>query len=115
MRENFTTKSDPASEETPMQIKWEMSFGNISSMIVTIVSVGSLIWWLSNELTELRGADQLFNLKIERLEADMKVARLDREMIIDMRADIRVLHQYMDELIRRYPLVNGAPKQPQVP
>ena len=84
-----------------MQIKWEMSFGNITSMIVTLISVGTLIWYLSNALTELRGSDQMFNLRIERLEGDMKLARVDREMVIDMRADIRVLRQYMDELIRR--------------
>ena len=84
-----------------MQIKWEMSFGNITSMVVTIISVGSLVWWLSNALTELRGSDQMFNLRIERLEGDMKLARVDREMVIDMRADIRILRQYMDDLIRR--------------
>ncbi len=94
-----------------MQIKWEMSIGNITSMVVTIVTVGTLIWYLSNALTELRGTDQLFNLKIERLESDMKTARLDREMVIDMRADLRVLRQYMDELIHRNNLQSQqAPK-----
>lgn len=92
-----------------MEIKWELSFGNIASMIVSIVMVGTLIWYLSDALTELRGADQLFNLKIERLEADMKTARLDREMVIDMRADLRVLRQYMDELNRRSTALTAPP------
>lgn len=92
-----------------MEIKWELSFGNIASMIVTIVTVGTLIWYLSDALAELRGADQLFNLKIERLEADVKAARLDHEMVIDMRADLRVLRQYMDELIRRSTALTAPP------
>ena len=91
-----------------MEIKWELSFGNIASMVVTVVTVGTLIWYLSNAITELRGVDQLTNLKIERLEADMKTARLDREMVIDMRADLRVLRQYMDELIRRFTSLTGT-------
>lgn len=91
-----------------MEIKWELSFGNIASMIVTVITVGTLIWYLSNAITELRGTDQLTNLKIERLEADMKTARLDREMVIDMRADLRVLRQYMDELIRRSTALTGT-------
>lgn len=96
-----------------MQIKWEMSFGNITSMVVTIISVGSLVWWLSNALTELRGSDQMFNLRIERLEGDMKLARVDREMVIDMRADIRILRQYMDDLLRRTQGQNN--QQPTLP
>ena len=92
-----------------MEIKWELSFGNIASMMVTLVTVGTLIWYLSNALTELRGTDQMYNLRIERLEAGMKDARLDREMVIDMRADLRVLRQYMDE-VRRYVATQTVPR-----
>ena len=46
--------------------------------------------------------------KIERLEADMKTARLDREMGIDMRADLRILRQYMDDIIRKLTANAGA-------
>lgn len=84
-----------------MRLKWEITIGNIASVVATVMTVGTLIWYLSNALAELRNTDQLFNLKIERLEADMKTARIDRETVIDMRADLRILRQYMDEIIRR--------------
>lgn len=91
-----------------MRLKWEITIGNIASVVATVMTVGTLIWYLSNALAELRNTDQLFNLKIERLEADMRTARIDREMVIDMRADVRVLRQYMDEIIRRTQASNNA-------
>jgi hypothetical protein len=94
-----------------MRLKWEITIGNIASVVATVMTVGTLIWYLSNALAELRNTDQLFNLKIERLEADMRTARIDREMVIDMRADVRVLRQYMDDLIRRTH-ASGTPPLP---
>lgn len=100
MHDSSTRKSVHNSGDH-VRLKWEITIGNIASVIATVITVGTLIWYLSSALAELRNTDQLFNLKIERLENDMKSARIDREMVIDMRADLRILRQYMDEFIRR--------------
>ena len=82
----------------------EFTAGNLASILTTVIAVGTLVWYASSAITELRQKDQMHDERISRLEAEGIRNRADHDILIEIRQDLRLLRQQFDT-----PRRNNAP------
>ena len=79
----------------------EFTAGNLASIATTLIAVGTLVWYMSAALADLRGTDALHSARIERIESDMGRSRADHDLLIEIRQDLKMLRQQFDAAPRR--------------
>lgn len=79
----------------------EFTAGNLASIITTVIAVGTLVWYASSAITELRQKDQMHDERISRLETEGLRSRADHDILIEIRQDLRLLRQQFETQPRR--------------
>lgn len=79
----------------------EFTAGNLASIITTFIAVGTLVWYASSAITELRQHDMMHDERLNRLEAEGTRARLDHDILIEIRQDLRLLRMQVENAVPR--------------
>lgn len=86
----------------PAWWKWEVTPGNLLSILSTLVAIVVAFVWVQADVMSLKKADEIMDKRMEKVE---NRAEQDRATISEIRGDIRVIRQILEGTPRR----NGTP------
>lgn len=78
---------------------YEVTLGNILNLITTLVGACGVIVAMTMAYSSLVQSDALFEQRLKAVEVDAARAKLDRDLLLEMRSDLRFLRLQVEQAI----------------
>ena len=78
---------------------WEVTAGNILNLLTTLFGGAGVIVAMTMAYSSLVQSDLLFDQRLKQVEVDAARAKADRDLLLEMRADLRFLRQQVEQAL----------------
>lgn len=78
---------------------WEVTVGNILNLITTLVGACGVIVAMTMAYSSLVQSDALLEQRLKNVEIDAVRAKADRDLLLEMRQDLRYLRQQVEQAL----------------
>lgn len=78
---------------------WEITVGNILNLVTTLVGACGVVVAMTMAYSALVQQDALLEQRLKVVETDTARAKADRDLLLEMRADLRFLRQQVEQML----------------
>ena len=78
---------------------WEVTAGNLLNLIATLVGGAGVLITMTMAYSALVQSDALFDQRLKVVEVDSARAKLDRDLLLEMRSDLRFLRLQVEQAL----------------